>query len=76
MVKLMEELVDNIENRFTQVEKQALMEAARRRLTSWLREPDEYGYTPRSLLTGDQRRFLEGLAAGRFAGNVGGVGGQ
>lgn len=74
MVKLMEELVDDIERNFTAAEKQALMEAASRRLASWLREPDEYGYTPRSRLTVAQRKFLEHIAAGRFAGDVGEAG--
>jgi len=69
-VKLMEELVHSIQNNFTETEKQALMQAARKRIASWLREPDEYGYTPRSRLTPEQRTFLEQVAAGRFAGDI------
>jgi hypothetical protein len=45
-------------------ERQALAEAAVARLKELLREPDEYGYTPRSLVTPEQREFLESLADG------------
>jgi hypothetical protein len=68
-VKLMEELVHSIETNFSETEKSALMDAARGRLSSWLREPDEYGYTPRGRLTSEQRAFLVQLAAGQFAGD-------
>jgi hypothetical protein len=70
-VKLMEGLVYQIENDFTPEEKHALSEAARRRLDWWLSEPDENGYTPRKLLTEDQKEFLELLIAGRFDGGDG-----
>src|SRR5436305_3982344 len=42
-------------------ERQALAEAAAARLRELLREPDEYGYTPRALVTPVQREFLESL---------------
>jgi hypothetical protein len=45
-------------------ERQALAEAAAARLRELLREPDEYGYTPRALVTPAQREFLESLADG------------
>jgi hypothetical protein len=45
-------------------ERQALGDAAARRLKDWLREPDEYGYTPRSLVTLEHKDLLEGLANG------------
>jgi hypothetical protein len=45
-------------------ERQALAEAASARLSALLREPDEYGYTPRSLVTPEQREFLSSLADG------------
>ena len=45
-------------------ERQALADAAAERLNELLREPDEYGYTPRALVTPAQREFLEGLADG------------
>ena len=48
----------------TPVERQALAKAAAERLAELLREPDEYGYTPRGLVTQDHREFLESLADG------------
>lgn len=48
----------------TSAERQALAEAATARLKELLREPDEYGYTPRALVTPMHREFLEGLADG------------
>lgn len=45
-------------------ERQALADAAAARLRELLREPDEYGYTPRALVTPLQREFLESLADG------------
>jgi hypothetical protein len=46
------------------VERQALAKAAAARLAEWLREPDEYGYTPRALVTPARREFLQSLADG------------
>ncbi len=65
-IELVESLVYQIENDFTDEERQALSEAAERRLKSWLREPDEHGHTPRGLLTKEQKVVLEDIAAGRF----------
>jgi hypothetical protein len=48
----------------TPAERQALAEAATARLKKLLREPDEYGYTPRGLVTPILREFLESLADG------------
>lgn len=45
-------------------ERQAMADAATARLQVLLREPDEYGYTPRALVTSAQRGLLEGLANG------------
>ncbi|HEX4608996.1 MAG TPA: hypothetical protein VH092_12385 [Urbifossiella sp.] len=45
-------------------ERQALAEAAAARLRVLLREPDEYGYTPRAPVTPMQREFLQSLADG------------
>jgi len=67
-VKCMESLVHTIETRFSAEEQNALQEAAKRSLASWLREPDEHGHTPRSLLGPDRRAFLQAIAAGHFAG--------
>jgi hypothetical protein len=65
-INLAEGLVHQIENDFTDAERQALSEAADRRLKSWLAEPDEDAYTPRQRLTREQKVVLEDIAAGRF----------
>ena len=65
-MKEFEGLKDQIENEFGEDEKFALKAAATRRLAQWLSEPDEYGYTPRALLTPGQRKFLEDIAAGEW----------
>lgn len=67
-VQKLEELAYQIETSFSDIEKEALKEAAKRRLAWWLSEPDEHGYTPRKLLSEDQKSFLEDIAAGRFNG--------
>lgn len=67
-VKLEEKLSYEIQNVWTSGEKQALSEAAKRRLAWWLQEPDEHGYTPRARLTTNEKAFLEALVAGRFDG--------
>ena len=67
-VKEIESLVYGIENTFTDVEREALKDAAKRSLARWLAEPDEHGYTPRGLLKPQQRDFLETIAAGKFSG--------
>ncbi len=46
------------------IERQALAEAAVARLAELLREPDEYGYTPRALVKPAHREFLQSLADG------------
>jgi hypothetical protein len=66
LVKEFERLLDQIENEFGEDEKAALKAAANRRLAQWLSEPDEYGYTPRALLTPEQRKFLEDIAANEW----------
>jgi hypothetical protein len=43
-------------------ERRALAVAASVRLAELLREPDEYGHTPRSLVTPEHREFLSSLA--------------
>jgi hypothetical protein len=62
------ELAHQIETELSAAEKDALKAAASRRLVSWLMEPDEHGYTPRKLLTAEQKSFLEDIAEGRFSG--------
>lgn len=67
-LELLEGLCFDIENNYTPEEKQALSDAATRRLGYWLSEPDKDGYTPRSLLQPEQKAFLEAAIAGRFDG--------
>jgi hypothetical protein len=45
-------------------ERQALSEAAAARLKELLREPDECGYSPRKLVTTEQKELLESLVDG------------
>ena len=45
-------------------ERRALSEVATARLKTLLREPDEYGYSPRKLVTPEQKVLLESLADG------------
>ena len=68
VVKYLEETIYEIENDYSDQKRQALKDAAARSLKSLLREPDEYGYTPRKLLKPDHRAFLETFAAGQFSG--------
>ena len=70
LVKAMENLAYTIGTAFTDAEKAALQEAAKRSLAEWLREPDEHGYTPRKLLTAEKREFLESIAAGHLSGTT------
>jgi hypothetical protein len=69
LLKQMEGLIAEIESEFSDEEKLALRAAATCRLGSWLSEPDEHGYSPRKLLTTDQRRFLRDMAAGNWSGS-------
>ena len=45
-------------------ERQAMADAAVARLRELLREPDEYGYTPRGLVAPLQQELLQSLADG------------
>ena len=47
-------------------ERTALSAAAQRALTFMLAPPDEYGYTPASLVGAEEKEFLESLASGEF----------
>lgn len=51
-------------NDATPDEQAAVKQAARDRLAWFLREPDEYGYSPRKTLGAEHRRCLEGIASG------------
>lgn len=61
-----ERLSHELAEEFTQEEQQAVMSAAKNWLESWTAEPDQHGYSPRKLLTPDQKEFLLGLAEGKF----------
>ena len=63
---LLEVFADDTENRWSEAERQALSDAAKRSLAILLSEPDKYGYTPRKQVTPKLRAFLESLAAGSF----------
>jgi hypothetical protein len=45
-------------------EKAALARVAAREQRRLLAEPDEYGYTPRKLVTDEQKEFMESLISG------------
>ncbi len=58
------ELLDTLPqavSEFTQAEQEALAEVGRQVKSRLLAEPDEYGYTPRDLVTDEQRRFLDAV---------------
>lgn len=50
----------------SQEEKGALSDVAREIQEKLLAEPDEHGYTPRSLTTDEQKEFMEALATGEL----------
>lgn len=58
-----------IENDFTDEEQAALKIAASDLLAELLRDPDEHGYTPRSLVSPEQKSFLKAISEGRFDGS-------
>ena len=47
-------------------ERAAVSDAASTLLASLLREPDEYGYSPRKTVSTEQRKFLESFASGAY----------
>jgi hypothetical protein len=65
---LIENVSYQLENELSESEKDGLKKAAAERLKWWFREPDEHGYTPRKLLTTEQKSFLESIATGHFSG--------
>lgn len=52
----------------TPEERAAVMQAAKDRLTWFLQEPDQYGYTPRKTLRPEHQRLLEGISSGEVFG--------
>lgn len=61
-VSLLEELPLTLID-FSAAEKSAMAKVAQEAKSRLLAEPDEFGYTPRSLVTGEQREFLEAVIA-------------
>lgn len=59
-MKLLEELPSALAL-FTPAEQDALATVGQKVKDRLLAEPDEYGYTPRDLVTDEQRRFLDGV---------------
>jgi hypothetical protein len=53
-------------DQYSPEEQKAVMAEARAWLAAATAEPDADGYTPRRLLTPEQREFLESLATGAF----------
>ncbi len=46
---------------FTPAEQDAFADVGRQTKSRLLAEPDEYGYTPRDLVTDEQRKFLDAV---------------
>ena len=55
-------------NEATPAERVAVQQAAKDRLASLLREPDEYGYSPRKTVTPARRALLESIISGEAYG--------
>ena len=63
-VKIQESLPDYFAA-MTDEEKRALSEVAKEAQSRLLAEPDENGYTPRALVTDEQKTFMEALSSGQ-----------
>lgn len=57
-----------IENEYTSDEQAGIRAAASEKLKELLRDPDEDGYTPRSLVSEEQKQFLVAISEGRYDG--------
>lgn len=57
-----------IENDYSSEEQAGIRAAASQKLKDLTREPDEDGYTPRRLVSEEQKQFLVAIAEGRFDG--------
>jgi hypothetical protein len=62
----MESAWDIINNSFTAEERMAFIDAAKRARDYLLAGPDENGFTKRSLVTEDQKAFLDSICSGDF----------
>ena len=57
-----------IENDYTSDEQSAIRAAASDKLKELTRDPDADGYTPRGLVSEEQKQFLAAVSAGRYDG--------
>lgn len=64
-VHLLEGLADDLAQ-MSDAEKAALAQVAKDTQARLLAPPDEHGYSPRSQVTAEQKRFLEELISGDF----------
>lgn len=64
-VDLLSGLADNL-SAMSGAEKSALAQVAKDTQARLLAPPDEHGYSPRSRVTPEQKRFLEELISGSF----------
>ena len=62
------DILSQIEYDYADADREAIKAAASAKLADLLREPDEHGYTPRKLVTAEQKQFLEAIAAGQWGG--------
>jgi hypothetical protein len=66
-LKMQESLSSYFES-MTETEKEALSQVATQTKARLLAEPDEHGYTPRKLVTEDQKVFLDAVISGELFG--------
>jgi hypothetical protein len=64
-VKMQESLPEYF-NSMSQDERQALSLVAKEAQERLLAEPDQHGYTPRALITDEQKIFMESLSSGEL----------
>jgi hypothetical protein len=70
VVEEIERISFEMAEEYSPEEQKAVMAAARAWLDAATAAPDAHGYTPRKLLTPEQREFLESLANGAFMNDV------
>jgi len=61
-----QEILPGYFSELTDKEKEALSEVAKDVQARLLAEPDEHGYTPRRLVTDEQKLFLSGMISGEI----------
>ncbi len=67
-LKQCEEIQHAMEESFSIEEQEMVKLAAKNYLARLTRDPDEHGYTPRSLVSDEQRQFLTQISLGNFCG--------